>query len=638
MKNFGKKISQNLTIGSGVFIFSIFILWIWNGLHINPELLIEDCYNNIFCTMENYSFYAIFISWFLLLIFLAVSCYTLLAHSSDFFETTNKNFSKLPEKIFLKKSLLLLSVMPIIITLIIIGLLIIDLTIIFSTFDLEKIYQNIQTKEFLIKLYAVGLGVIVFGVQLYVAYVRGMALKISQDQFNLTQIQKTNEEIDKRFQEGINLLGNDNESVRLGGIYVLWEIVKEAVKALPHLETKNDEVYPEKPEIIAHKKCHSLHTQILDILCAHIRTQTNSEGYLRQHYRSIYEALYPKQFKEYYGDNISSNERPHEKPSNEIQTLINLLTKSKSNDKNSIPNYALGFTLNFEKAILGGADCQGAHFEGANCSYGHLEGADCRYAHFEGANCSYGHLEGTDCRYAHFEGADCSSAHFEGANCSYGHLEGTDCSNTQFKGIECVYAYFRRAICRNTNFEGANCYSAYFEGAMILGTIFSANKIKYCTFDSINSCLGKLGKYELLDYNDASIILVDIKHEKSSRKESVTNENKVRLAEYCECSSLKMDTPWRISIHKVEQYVDLRINTCHTFYPCHNYTGQIKNHLAAFQTAYEAHNNDKDQFFASLSPENQKWARYYLNDFDAQDPEGANDQSSHTMEESQKTS
>ena len=29
-----------------------------------------------------------------------------------------------------------------------------------------------------------------------------------------------NEEIEKRFQEGVKLLGNENESVRLGGIYI----------------------------------------------------------------------------------------------------------------------------------------------------------------------------------------------------------------------------------------------------------------------------------------------------------------------------------------------------------------------------------------------------------------------------------
>ena len=298
---------KNIVLSMAIaFIMSILILWVWNGLHENSELLIDDNYTYIFFIITNYKFHVILVSHIFLLMFLTISCYVLTTH----------------HHVFSKTSLWLLSLIPIIFASIIISLLIVDLTVIFLTFDVEKIYSNIQTKDFLFKLYAAGLAMVVFGVQLYVAYVRGMALKqanqifeFTQQQFNYTQTQKTNEEIEKRFQEGIKLLGNENESVRLGGIYILWEIVKEAVKALPYITEKYNEhvklfcrfkdkefkdnttINNNTPEISAYIKYHSLHTQILNILCAHIRAQTNSEKYLKQYYPSIYKSRYPKQFK-----------------------------------------------------------------------------------------------------------------------------------------------------------------------------------------------------------------------------------------------------------------------------------------------------------------------------------------------------
>ena len=648
MKNIGKKILIDLLIGSIVFISSIFILWIWNGLHKNSELLIENCYANILCTMENYSFYAIFISWFLLLIFLTVSCYALIEHKQKISKSDNQKKLNSTDKIS-TWNLFILSLIPIIITLIIFGLLIIDLTVIFLTFDLEKIYQNIQTKEFLIKLYTVGLGVIVFGVQLYVAYVRRMALKqanetfeFSQKQFDYTQIQKINEEIEKRFQEGIKLLGNENESVRLGGIYILWNIVQEAVKSLEKKYNEHVKLYCHSkgkvfkdgmamnnniPEIISYAKSYSLHKQILNILCSHIRTQTNSEKYLKQYYPSIYQGRYPKQFKEAFGEKGENNYLlfEDEKPSNEIQTLLDLLTQSNDNNKNNIPNYILRFRLDFENAILGGAFCYNAYFEGANCWGAHFEWAQLLEANFEGAYCVGAHFEESDCMGAHFDGADCQLAHFDGADCTGAHFVRANCTHAHFEDAKCQHAHFERANYEEASFEGADCEEANFNGAWIKETTFSADKIINCNFNGINCDLGECG---VLDDNGASIILIDKGQNNTKNKEIVSIKNKDCLAELYTCPSLKMDTPWRIPITEVKQYID--VDFFHD-------NEKISNCLIAFQAAYEAHNNDKDLFFASLSPEDQKLARYYLNDFGDQDPEDANDQPPLAMEESQKT-
>lgn len=101
-----------------------------------------------------------------------------------------------------------------------------------------------------------------------------------QRQFK-TQIKKQNKQIkiqqkqmrDNRFASGVKLLGNSNESTRIGGAYNLYFLARDF------------EEYRESA---------------CEILCAHVRTKTGEEDY-------------PEKYKD--------------KPSNEIQTIINLLFK-----------------------------------------------------------------------------------------------------------------------------------------------------------------------------------------------------------------------------------------------------------------------------------------------------------------------
>jgi uncharacterized protein YjbI with pentapeptide repeats len=104
------------------------------------------------------------------------------------------------------------------------------------------------------------------------------ALTEQRKQFE-TQIEKQNEQIeigqkqlrDNRFSSGVNLLGNKNESIRMGGAYNLYFLARDF-----------DE----------YRKC------VCEILCGHIRTITSKMEYLKKH---------------------------EKKPSNEIQTILNLL-------------------------------------------------------------------------------------------------------------------------------------------------------------------------------------------------------------------------------------------------------------------------------------------------------------------------
>ena len=124
------------------------------------------------------------------------------------------------------------------------------------------------------------------------------------------QIEKQNEQIgiqqkqlrDTRFSSGVKLLGNQNESTRIGGAYNLFFLARDFEN---------------------YREC------VCEILCGHIRTITN-----RKEYQKKYE----------------------KKPSNEIQTIINILFQKEYGlifDKYN-KNFA-GVTLNganFSEAII----------------------------------------------------------------------------------------------------------------------------------------------------------------------------------------------------------------------------------------------------------------------------------------------
>lgn len=107
----------------------------------------------------------------------------------------------------------------------------------------------------------------------------GVVYNISQNQKRITQQEKqlqaqTISENNTRFAKGVELLGNSQESTRIGGIYTLFFLAKEF---------QSD-----------YKEC------IFKILCSHITTITQDITYQKNHM---------------------------DIPSNEIQTILNLLFK-----------------------------------------------------------------------------------------------------------------------------------------------------------------------------------------------------------------------------------------------------------------------------------------------------------------------
>ena len=258
---------------------------------------------------------------------------------------------------------------------------------------------------------------------------------------------KVNE--NKTFHEAIKHLGDSSASVRLGGIYALYDLALSN----PEKRLKN----------------------IIEILSAHVRTTTQEDEYQKK-YKT--------------------------KPSNEISSLLKLLSDlntnylSENEEEGPFPldlsyAYLCGLMLSeldFRKALFVGsnfahAKLLGSYFEGAELISSHFEGAELISSHFasayleesnfEGANLYKSNFEGAYFSESHFEGAYFSESHFEGAYFSESHFAGAYLSESHFEGAESHKTHFEGAILEYSNFFGAILEGSHFEGASLWGSDFA---------------------------------------------------------------------------------------------------------------------------------------------------------------------
>ena len=253
---------------------------------------------------------------------------------------------------------------------------------------------------------------------------------------------KANE--NKTFHEAIKHLGDSSASVRLGGIYALYDLALFN----PEKRLKN----------------------IIEILSAHVRTTTQEDEYQKK-YKT--------------------------KPSNEISSLLKLLSNLNTNylfeneelSENKLETwypldlshaYLCGVILqevDFRKAFFirsnfSGAYLEGSHFEGAHLELPHFEGAKLAGSHFESAILHNPHFEGADLPESHFKGAYLPESHFEGADLYISHFEGADLSESHFEGADLYISHFEGADLSESHFEGADLSESHFEGAYLEGSHF----------------------------------------------------------------------------------------------------------------------------------------------------------------------
>ena len=221
-----------------------------------------------------------------------------------------------------------------------------------------------------------------------------------------------------RLKNAIEHLGDEKDSVRLGGAYELF-----------HLAEDTEE----------------LRQTVLDILCAHIR-QTTGESKYREEHKS--------------------------KPSEEIQSLLTLLFVQEH-------EIFKGLHIDLQGSWLNGADLKGArlwkailtrvHLRGAKLDRAHLQRANLVEAHLEEASLSEAWLHETDLFCVRMQGVYLEKARLQaaclmgtrlqGANLGHAHLQG---ANLRDVGLQAAYLV-------NTQLQGAHFSFVYLLGASLSG-------------------------------------------------------------------------------------------------------------------------------------------------------------------------
>lgn len=258
------------------------------------------------------------------------------------------------------------------------------------------------------------------------------------------------------FKDGLAFLGDDSESVRLGGIYNLYEL------AIKNPERSND---------------------VLKILCAHLRSKTNEK---------VYKEDYPTE------------------PSVEISSLLELLTRKESELRKAVEESGDGkYMLNFRRAFLNGANLQGAWLEGADLSHSQLQktilvsaqmqmidlsgaqmqGAKLFEAKMQRAKLFEVQMQGADLRniqmqeahlvYAKMQGVDLSAAHMQGANLGSAHMQGAKLQEAQIQGASLDMAYMQGAWLKEAQMHGVSLFGAHMQGANLSMTQMQGVNLKY---------------------------------------------------------------------------------------------------------------------------------------------------------------
>lgn len=315
--------------------------------------------------------------------------------------------------------------------------------------------------------------------------------------FNITlmqkRINKTDDQIqiqqkqlrDNRFSSGVELLGNSNESARIGGAYNLYFLANE---------------YPDE-----------YLNPVCEILCAHIRTITSDKDY---------------------------QEKYKEKPSNEIHTILkHLLFRKNKSDKlifdgckknltevflcgidfrnNTLSNvYFWNATLNnvyFDNAILNNIDFQFAELNRVYFISAKLNNASFSFiselsdARFDNAELDNVDFDGTVLSVVSFGGAKLNGVRFVSATLNGVHFS---------KIIESNNVNFGAARLRKVFFVGAEISDVCFGGAELSDVCFSFARLSRYDFSSTS-----LEDYSIEEITQKGRSLELTKSEKESKDE-----------------------------------------------------------------------------------------------------------------------
>ena len=208
----------------------------------------------------------------------------------------------------------------------------------------------------------------------------------------------------ERLKNATEQLGNERDSVRMGGAHGLFRLAKET---------------------------EDLRETALDILCAHVRQMTGENDYQEKH---------------------------KTEPSEEIQSLLKLLFI----DEHDVFE---DYSIDLQSSYLKGANLSKARLQGANLREAQLQGADLSEAQLQMVVFRHAKLEKAKLWKAQLQEADLMGAQLQKADLRYARLQGADLSQTQLQEVKLIEAQLQMVVFRGAKLEKAKLWKAQLQGA-----------------------------------------------------------------------------------------------------------------------------------------------------------------------------
>ncbi len=287
-----------------------------------------------------------------------------------------------------------------------------------------------KQKNEILTFLGIGMGGVLVALQALMSYRRANAMEgtVQNTEKGLRQ---------ERLKNAIEHLGNDSDSVRLGGAYELFHLAQDTKKeALQRMRSSDgaDERFhlaQDTPD---------LRQTVLDILCAHIRRTTGDDKYRNTH---------------------------QSKPSQEMQSLLTLLFVQDHDVFEGLP-------INLQESWLNGANLRGARLRKANLTRASLQKTVLIEAqlqevilfgaHLHEVNLTNTHLQGAILYKAQLHGATLNSAKLHGASLYGAILYGAEMMGTQLQGVDLTLAKLQGAILSVAQLQEANLIGTQLQG------------------------------------------------------------------------------------------------------------------------------------------------------------------------------
>lgn len=283
---------------------------------------------------------------------------------------------------------------------------------------------DISEKSDVLKFIGIAMGGILIALQALMSYKRAKALentansqadvasaqadaanaqaKATEEQARANRLAEEGQR-QERMKNAIEHLGNNSDSVRLGGAYELYHLAEDTG---------------------------ALRQTVLDVLCAHIRQTTGEDEYREKH---------------------------KSKPAEEVQSLLTLLF---------VRNHRIfrGCHINLQESWLNGADIREAHLERADLAKAYLQGTILFEAHLQKANFREARLQGANLGMAHLQAADFIKARMQGAQLFRARLQGAELFGAQMQGARLYLACLQGARFTGVHLQGADLFQAQLQG------------------------------------------------------------------------------------------------------------------------------------------------------------------------------